>query len=520
MNEEEFKIRMDLMTDFEHYAKKCLKIRTKTGSITPLILNKSQKYVHSKLEEQKRRTGKVRAIILKSRQQGMSTYIGARFYHIATHSRGTQAFILTHSLDATNNLFRMAQRFYEHTPAVIKPEVTTNNTKSLVFGQLDTSYKIGTAENKNVGRSSTIQLLHCSETAFWNNAGDHSTGIMQAVPDMPKTEIIFESTANSIGNYLHQIWQKAESQLSDFIPIFIPWFWQDEYQRKAPEDFMLNHVEEHLKQLYGLTNEQLSWRRHKIIDLSVNGRDGEKFFLQEYPSNSQEAFQVTGENTFIDPYIVMQARKGQAEKYGPLILGVDPARFGDDRTAIIFRQGRVAFGLESHIKKDTMQVTGIVHMLIQKYHPDRVFVDVGGLGAGVVDRLKELGHDKIVVGINAGSKPLDENKYSNKKAEMWGLMAEWLQNIPVQIPDSDELHADLCGVRYSFDSNSRLCIERKEDMKRRGLRSSDLADSLALSFSMPVLNSMMQEKPSESIIKELSNDIHHKLNAIQRARKS
>jgi phage terminase large subunit-like protein len=126
MDDKELSIRADLKNDFKHYAKKCLKIRTKNGAIVPLVLNKAQLYIHEKLEEQKSSTGKVRALILKGRQQGCSTLIGARFYHITTHNYGYQCFILTHSLDATNNLFRMAQRFHEHTPELVKPAVTTN----------------------------------------------------------------------------------------------------------------------------------------------------------------------------------------------------------------------------------------------------------------------------------------------------------------------------------------------------------------------------------------------------------
>jgi hypothetical protein len=255
------------------------------------------------------------------------------------------------------------------------------------------------------------------------------------------------------------------------------------------------------------------------VDLSINGQDGEKSFSQEFPNNSAEAFILKGEDAFIPSNIIAKARKGTAEKYGPIIMGVDPARFGDDRTSIIFRQGRVAYGLESYTKKDTMEVTGIVHMLIEKHRPDKVFVDVGGLGAGVVDRLRELGHDKIVVGVNAGGKPLDEQKYSNKRAEMWGKLADWLGDIPVQIPDYNSLHADLCGIRYSFDSNSRLVMEKKEDMKKRGVRSCDEADSLGLTFAMPVSHLMMQETPTSSIVRTLASDFNHKQNAINRARK-
>ena len=167
-------IRQRLKDDFVHYASKCLRIRTKSGSIETFALNKAQLYIHEQLEKQKGETGKVRALILKGRQQGVSTLIGGRFYHKVSHHFGMQAFILTHALDATQNLYKMAQRYYENTPAPVKPQVTTSNSKELIFGVLDSGYKLGTAENKAVGRSSTIQLLHASEVAFWNNAAEHA----------------------------------------------------------------------------------------------------------------------------------------------------------------------------------------------------------------------------------------------------------------------------------------------------------------------------------------------------------
>lgn len=478
MNDEEKRIRRKLRDNFEHYALKCLKIRSKSGKVEPLVLNRAQKHIHALLEKQRGETGKVRAICLKGRQQGCSSYVGARFYHKVCYNFGIQAFILTHALDATQNLYKMAQRYYENTPTIVRPAVTTSNAKELIFGGLDSGYKLGTAENKSVGRSATIQLLHASECAFWNNAAEHAKGIFQAVPNAPGTEIIIESTANGIGNFFHEQWQKAEAGLSEFIAIFVPWYWQDEYTMEAPWDFIATEAENELKNLYGLTDEQLCWRRVKIAELSVSGIDGEKAFLQEYPCTAQEAFQTTGEDTYIDPSIVMRARKADVEKVGKMVIGVDPARFGDDRTAIIRRRGRVAYGLETYIKKDTMEITGIVHKMIEELLPTKVFVDVGGLGAGIVDRLFELGHRDVVVPVNAGSSPLDGRKYANKRSEMWGELKAWLSDGPVQIPDDDALHADLCGIRYKIDSNSRLVMEQKSEMKKRGIRSPDTSDAL------------------------------------------
>lgn len=506
MTSEELEIISRLKNDLVHYASKCLKIRTKNGSVDPFTFNKAQKHIHSKIEEQKKKTGRVRALILKGRQQGCSTYVGARFYHNVANSFGMQAFILTHALDATNNLYKMAQRYYENTPSIVKPQVTTSNSKELIFGELDSGYKLGTAENKAVGRSATIQLLHGSEVGFWNNAAEHSKGIMQAVPYAEGTEIILESTANGVGNFFHQQWQQAEAGLSEYIAIFVPWFWQDEYTCDVDDEFAITTEESNLKSIYNLTDGQILWRRNKINGLSVNGMDGEKAFKQEYPCHPEEAFQLTGEDSFISSESVMTARKTvNVEMYGPKLISVDPARFGDDRTSIIRRQGRVAYGLESYTKKDTMEVTGIVSMIIQKENPDKVFVDVVGLGAGVVDRLNELGYGDIVVPVNSGSKPFDSKKYINKRAEMWGECRNWLLDEPSCIPDSDSLHSDLCGVKYKFDSNSRLQIEKKEDMKKRGVRSSDEADALCLTFAYPAVSSRNESKNKDIAAKIMSN---------------
>lgn len=518
MNNERIAIKQKLKDDLVHYASKCLRIRSKSGDIQPLLLNKAQSYIHLQLEMQRGAQGKVRALILKGRQQGCSTYVGARFYHKVTHHFGTQAFILTHSLEATGNLYTMAKRFYEHTPIEVKPSVSKTNAKELVFGLLDSGYKLGTAENKNVGRSATIQLLHCSEVAFFSNAVEHSTGIMQAVPNASGTEVILESTANGVGNYFHQEWQKAEGGISDFIAIFVPWYWQDEYCEPIDANFTRTTHEEDLKAQYGLSDNQLQWRRKKIVQLSVNGVNGEKSFCQEYPNNPNEAFQLTGEDSYIDSNAVVSARHAICERYGPLLLGVDPARFGDDRTSIIFRQGRVAFNLKSYIKKDTMEIAGIVYQLIKEHAPSRVFVDVGGLGAGVVDRLVELVGRDIIVAVNAGSAPLDANRYRNKKSEMWATMKQWLTEEPVQIPDSDSLHADLCGVKYKFDSNTRLVMESKEEMKKRGLRSSDEADALCLTFALPD-SALLANKSTDDVLNSLTESFDKRMAAVGKSRR-
>ena len=314
------------------------------------------------------------------------------------------------------------------------------------------------------------------------NGEEHMAGIMQAIPDAPGTESILESTAAGMGNLFHQLWQQAETGEGDYEAIFIPWFWQEEYIKDVPEDFALTPEENEYRDLYDLDAEQMAWRRAKITEL----RD-EMLFHQEYPATAAEAFETSGEDVLIPPTLVMRARKAEVEPYGPLVVGIDPARFGNDRSSIIRRRTRHAFGLESYLKIDTMELAGIVAGIIDEEEPVKVFIDVNGLGAGTYDRLRERGYGRVIVAVNGGEKATNPNRYVNKRCEMWGEMRDWFESdAPVQIPDTDSLHADLTGPKYSYDSNTRLKLEKKEDMKKRGLLSPDEGDALAMTFALPV----------------------------------
>lgn len=519
MTPEELMIRQKLKDDYIHYSAKCLKIRSKSGSIDPFIINKEQQYIHQKVEEQRARTGKVRAIILKARQMGCSSYIEGRFYWRVTHHKGMRAFILTHEEEATNNLFEMAKRFHDSCPNPVRPTTKTSNAKELIFDGLDSGYKLGTAGNKSVGRSSTIQFLHASEAAFFKHAEEHAKGIMQTVPDSPNTEIFIESTANGIGNWFHQQWQLAEAGQSDFIPIFVPWYWHNSYSKEFHPDFKHEEDEIEIKDQFLLSDEQIYWRRLKIRDLSVSGIDGAKAFNQEYPSTASMAFVTSGEDNFISNDIVMKARKTRAEPYGPIVAACDPARFGDDRTSIAVRQGRVIKEVVSYTKKDTMEVVGILIQLLKKYPDLRyLYIDVGGLGAGVYDRMVELGHKEMVVSVNAGSRPLNAERYFNKRAEMWGEFKEWLKDEPCQIPDLDSLHSDITGIKYKIDSNSRLKMESKEEMKKRGVRSCDEADACCMTLYHPPSALTYNKQEQYSKVAKNITSVHRKVMDIRKQR--
>jgi hypothetical protein len=497
MSERERSIRQRLKDDFQHYGVKCLKIRPKDprAGNKPLLLNRAQAYLHERLEDQRKATGKVRALVLKGRQQGISTYIGGRFYWRTTHGRGIRTFILTHEQDATDNLFTMVDRYHDNCPPLVKPETGASNAKELFFSALESGYAVGTAGTKAVGRSQTIQLFHGSEVAFWPNAATHFAGVVQAVPDLPGTEIVLESTANGVGGEFHERWQQAERGEGDYIAVFIPWFWQEEYRRPVPAGFEATEEEHDYMTAHGLDLEQIVWRRNKIAELK-----DPVLFKQEYPATAAEAFQMSGHDSFIKPDDVLRARKNRCEKSGPLVIGYDPNWKGKDRAAMARRNGRVA-RVESRLNLSTMEQVGWLKQVIDTEKPAKVFVDVGGAGVAMIDRLHEMGYGRVVVAVNFGSAPLepqltDENGrpkggYVNRRAEMWGKSRDWLQDIGgVDIDDSDVLQADACGPGFKYDSLTRVLLESKDDMRKRGLKSPDEWDAIALTFAEPVIQTM------------------------------
>lgn len=480
---DELAIRKRLREDFELYASKHLFIRTKAGEIEALKLNRVQRHLHSIAQRQRRERGKVRIIGLKGRQQGFSTFVGGRLYWRVTHGFGLRAFILTHLADATANLFGMTKRYHGHCPAPMQPALGASSQRELTFPKLDSSYRVGTAGSDGVGRSETIQLFHGSEVAYWPNADQHATGVLQAVPDAHGTEVWLESTANGVGNYFHHAWQMAETGESDFEAVFVPWFWTPEYARDA-KDFIAEPDEQELAQQFGLTIEQLAWRRAKLKELGSLS-----LFKREYPCTAAEAFESSADDAYIQPALVMRARKAtMREGHGPLIIGADPSRFGDDSFAVAWRRGRVCERIETLPKANTMESAGRLAMIIDADKPAALFIDVGGLGVGIYDRLCELGYSRVCTPINFGAEPTEVNRYRNKRAEIWGRVREWLEDPGgCAIPDDDRLHADLSSPGYKYDSLQRLLIESKEEMRKRGLRSPDYGDALALTFSHPIM---------------------------------
>jgi hypothetical protein len=495
--------------DLEHYCAQVVTIKKKGGQLANLVWNAEQRYLHERLEEQRRRTGKVRAIIIKARQRGISTYICARFYHRATTRMGQRVFILTHEDSATENLFGMVARIHENVPEEYRPRATQDSASALEFGALVSGYRVGTARTKARGRSDTIQLLHGSEVAFWPNAEDHAAGILQAVPDLPSTEIILESTGNGIGGWFYEQVMLAEKGISEYQIVFIPWYWATEYRREAPNDWEPSPEEQEYAETYRLDPAQLYWAHIKNIELGGDtGSIGFKF-RQEYPANLQEAFQTSGDKAFISGELVMRARTRTlpVSEFAPTVLGIDVARGGKAKTTIIDRKGRRA-GHQVKIELDSADLMATADVIARLLRDEdlrvrRAFIDVTGVGGGVYDRLVQLHYGERVVQVHFGGEPTDKRAYLNKRAEMWDRMRLWLREAAgVDLIDDDMLHQHLCapvwrhssGCRY--DAADRLILERKEEIEGRVGFSPDWGDSLALTFTEEIFEPL--QKPEES----------------------
>uniref|UniRef100_A0A6M3IS74 Putative terminase large subunit n=1 Tax=viral metagenome TaxID=1070528 RepID=A0A6M3IS74_9ZZZZ len=486
MENQAYQMLQKLKTDYRFYAEKCLKIKNKSGVIVPFVFNKAQRFAHAKIEEQKAKTGKVRAIIVKARQEGISTYISGRFFHETSLTPGLDAFIMAHMFDSTRHLFGMAKRFYDNAPPAIVPKIDTLNEKRMAFGGINSGYSVGTAGNAQIGRGLTIQLFHGSETAFFENTNEITTGILQAIPDAPGTEVIFESTANGVGNMFHQMAMAGigENPEGDFITIFIPWFWQDEYAKIPPVDFEMTAEEEGIAELYSLNDHQMYWRRRKIIDTF---RGDVWKFRQEYPSSVQEAFIVSGV-TLLSAEQVAAARACHAHDLAaPIIIGCDPAR-NKDRTVIVIRRGREILKWLKYETMDEMTLAGILAAQIDKYQALKCFVDTG-YGYGTIDRLKELGFGQYVTGVHFGSKAMEPDIYQNKRAEMADTVLKWFAEGGVNIPDEDEFHMDMLAVPPLSPKGSRgvLALPPKDEIIKLFGKSPDVFDALCFVAGTKIL---------------------------------
>ena len=304
------------------YIENCLKIKTKSGTVVPFRLNDAQRKLYAVAKRQQDAGKPVRLIILKARQLGFSTLTEGLIFHACATRKNVNALIVAHREDATANLFRMSKLFYDELPAPVKPMLRASNAQELVFENpsklrserearpgLRSRIRCATAGGRGIGRSDTLQCVHLSEYAFWPDGADGKAstlaGILQAVPSLPGTMVVIESTANGFEDFKER-WDAAVAGENDFEPVFFAWFENPDYSMPVVPGTEWTPEERDLKAAYQLTDEQLQWRRWCIANNCGGSLD---MFRQEYPASPGEAFLHSGTGVFDNEQIMLRLER-------------------------------------------------------------------------------------------------------------------------------------------------------------------------------------------------------------------
>ena len=351
--------------DKKWYIEKFLKIKNKQAQMIPFKFNKAQNLIYKEWLNCLKNGIPPKFIVLKSRQQGISTWAEGMIFADTANNELKSSYIIAHEGDASSNLFSMSKLFYDELPQLIKPMRSRNNQKALIFENpnkdavergdelpgLRSKYAIGTANVGEAGRSGTNHNLHISECAFFPNPEKTVAGLMQTIPDGLNTLMIMESTANGIGGFFHDAWIKAVTGSDDLIPIFLPWSFDPtctrEFKTKEDKNELVENIsrtytdykgdevrteEWHLMEEYNLTWEQLNWRRWAIANKCLGDIN---IFKQEYPINDQEAFLSSGRPKF-DIGTLREYRKACSEPVvGYLDSNIGTIKFRDDERGYV-----------------------------------------------------------------------------------------------------------------------------------------------------------------------------------------
>lgn len=462
---------------FRAFAFDCLHIALEAGGVGRLDFNPTQLELHRRLEEQRQLTGKVRAVVLKPRREGMSTYIGARFFHKTIFGDGIHTTITTHLDEATKTLFRMVKLFHAQMPAELRPAAGEDSANSLSFTANRSRYALTTARSTSAGRGSLAHLFHGSEVAYWHNAEDVVASVVETVGNQPGTEIIFESTG-APGTYFEDLWYKAVKG-GGMMPVFFPWY-ESARNRADANGLIPDAAEKELLATFpGMTPENLAFRREKLT-LSSEAK-----FRREYPATPADAFSADEKEAFIAPEIVERAAARRLEPFAdlPRILGVDPSQTADgDFTGMCLRQGCRVLKVAKFRRETVQERADVIRRFFEQHRADHLFIDQGGSGKEIYDLLIQwgMGRNNLTL-VPFGAKASNSRLYPNKRVEMYADARNWLIEEGSIINDL-EFKAELSLTKAKINNNGQEVLESKRGMRR----SPNLADAFALTFAYPV----------------------------------
>ncbi len=271
--------------------------------------------MEAKVERQRAETGRIRAIVLKARQEGISTFVASRIYHGCTLWAHRRGLVVADKLDRGGEIFAIYERFDSEAPFT-PPKASTRRARELAW-KTDSRLTVETAKDTDAGRSATLDYVHASEFASWANPEDTLAGLLDAMP-ADAGEFWIESTAQGVGNAFHEMWEAAVAGESEWVPIFLPWFVDEGYRlpladaeaaeiAASTDPWERRALDEGIEfegEFVRLEPEQLAWRRRKIRE-----KGDERVFRQENPSTAEEAFLVSGSPFFDEAALLDLGRR-------------------------------------------------------------------------------------------------------------------------------------------------------------------------------------------------------------------
>lgn len=490
----------EICEEFISYCSEFLKVKDFEGKLVLFVPNRPQRRFIRAIVTQWVMIGYIRVVIAKARKMGFSTVITAFMFWRLNINTGLGAIAGTHHQDTNGVLVDIFKRFHDNLPKEVMLTVESRSASGMKYLNFGTEYWVCCASNAdNVGRGPTAQMIHVSEIAHIDNAGALCKSLLNAVGGFTKDSMIFlETTANGTENYHYRLFTKAEKRSPgcEYIAFFAAWYEDDRYVKEVPEGFSLTEEELKEKELYDLTDEQMSWRRSMLAQMDGTDEQALAQFRQEYPANSVEAFQYSKTDSFLDADLILKAmNREQYGSHGAIIAGYDPSFKGKDGDAFIYRQGANLWGLETPVFGDNFgaRVRYLKEKLDNKVcHIDMLFIDSGGGGYNIYSELRDAGYGSRCKYIEFGSGADNQIKYQWKRDEMFGDFRELLtdKNMPLSISvgdNRDMFLQDLTATGYKKDHKDRPKMEGKETMKARGVGSTNPTDAAILTVAQKIV---------------------------------
>lgn len=408
--------------DPREFIEERLFIKTKDQQTVPLKFNTAQYLIYKRIKELKAQNKPIRMIILKARQEGVSTLCEGLIFERTARFENSNSLIVAHEPESTDAIFSMSKLFYDLLPFDVKPMRRYDNKKQMVFENPDEKDRtnnpglrsrmvISTADKTKIGRGLTIHNFHGSEVAFWKNAKALMLSVLQSIPSLPNTAVFLESTANGFGGdgeYFYQMVQNALAGKNEFELIFLPWHLMPEYSQPFANDAdkkkfveTLEEYEKELRSKENLTYEQLKWRRWAIQNLC--GGDLDKF-KQEYPATIEESFVASSKAVIPKQYIEAQGKfvRQPIRKLDDILiyeepnlnhfysLGADPAEgIGQDDSAITVidkMTGREVGFYIGQIQPDLFAKK--IRMTAELFNTALAVIEINNHGLAVINALK------------------------------------------------------------------------------------------------------------------------------------